>query len=116
MQNLREHRKFIDFERFYSPFLKSLRHYLSMGPFNNYVTLKLPFFDQPTTRHHASSRMITRPLPLLSYVTPDTDPSLYHLFLFLEVEKKPKIRQRYAPNHDTFTHAFRQLNQIVRFK
>ena len=88
MQNLREHRKFLDSEKFYFPFLKSLRRYLSMGPFNNYVTLKLPFFDQPTTRHHASSRMITRPLPLLRYVTPDTDPSLYHLFLFLEVEKK----------------------------
>ena len=42
-----------------------------MGPFNNYVTLKLPFFDP---------------------------------------------RYAYAPNHDTFTHVFKQLNQIVRFK
>ena len=27
-----------------------------------------------------------------------------------------KKEQVYAPTHDTFTHAFKQLNQIVRFK
>ena len=68
------------------------------------MTLKLPFFDQPTTRHHASSRMIRRPLSLLRYVTPDTDPSLYHLFLFLEVEKNKK-KQRYDKDtHPTMIH------------
>ena len=83
MQNLREHRKFLDFEKFYFPFLKSLRRYLSMGPSNNYVTLKLPFFDQPTTRHHATSRM--KP-PLLRYVTPDTDPPFIIYFCFLKLK------------------------------
>ena len=52
------------------------------------VTLKLPFFNPPNPNHYTSSCMITRtPLP---YVTPDTDTILYHLFLFLEVEKNPK--------------------------
>ena len=41
------------------------------GPLINYVTLKLPFFDQPIPHHHALSRIITR--SLLRYVTPDTD-------------------------------------------
>ena len=39
--------------------------------------------------HHASSRMITT--PFLHYVTPDIVTPLYHLFLFFEVEKKPKV-------------------------
>ena len=56
------------------------------GLFNNYVTLKLLFFDPPTPYHHALSRMITR--PSLRYVTPDTDNPLCHLSLFFEVEKK----------------------------
>ena len=73
--------------------------------------LKLSFFKTPTPHHHASSRMITR--TPLRYVTSDTDASLYHLFLFFEVEKKP---QRYLPTHDTSTHVFNQLNQIVKFK
>ena len=45
----------------------------------------------------------------LSALKPDTDnlppPTLYHLFLFFEAEKK-----------DTYTHVFKQRNQIVRFK
>ena len=61
---------------------------LTMGLFNNYVRLKLSFFNPPTPIYHASSRMTTR--PLLHYVTPDTDNPLFHLFLFFEVEKKPK--------------------------
>ena len=87
-----------------------------MGLFINHVTLKLPFFEPPTPHHHASSRMITR-LPL-RYVAPDTDtppphpPTFLIYFSFLKL-KKP---QRYAPNHDTSTHVFKQLNQIVRFK
>ena len=54
-----------------------------MGMFNNYVTLKVPFFDQPTTRHHATSRM--KP-PLLRYVTPDTDPPFIIYFCFLKLK------------------------------
>ena len=77
---------------------------------------KLPLLTNPppaiTLRHEWSQD----PSPLLRYVTPDTDPSLYHLFLFFEVEKKTKIRQRYALTHDTSTHVFMQLIQIVRFK
>ena len=61
-----------------------------MGLFNKYVTLKLPFFDQPTIRHHASSRRSQCPSPLLRYVPPDTDPPLYHLFLIFEVVKKQR--------------------------
>ena len=43
----------------------------------------------------------------LSALKPDTDnpPTIYHLFLFFEAEKK-----------DTSTHVFKQRNQIVRFK
>ena len=87
-----------------------------MGSFNKYAMLKLRFFDQSTIRHHASSRRSQYLSPLLRYVTPDIDPPLYHLFLIFEVVKKTKIRQRYAPTHDTSTHVFRKLNQIVRFK
>ena len=58
--------------------------------------------------------MISR--PHLCYVNPATDnpfpPSFYHSFLFFEVEKT----QRYVPTHDTSTHVFKQLNQIVTFK
>ena len=67
-----------------------------MGLFNNYVMLKLTFFDPPTPHHHALSQMITK--PPLPYVTPDTYTSLYHLFLFFEVEKKNKDR------HPLMTH------------
>ena len=66
------------------------------GPFNNYVTLKLPFFDPPTPHHHVSSRIITR--PPLCYVTPDSDTPLYQLFLLIEIEKKNK------DTHPTMTH------------
>ena len=71
--------------------------------------LRLPFFDPPTPHHHA----VRPPRPPLRYLMPDTDISLYHLFLFFEVEK---ITQRYAPTHDKSTHVFKQLNQSVRFK
>ena len=49
----------------------------------------------------------------LHHVTPDTDTTstLYHSFLFFDVEKN-----MYAPIHDTYAHVFKQLNQIVRFK
>ena len=68
--------------------------------FNNDVTLKLLFFDQPNPHHHASLRMITK--PSLLYVTPDTNsPRLYHLFLFFEVEKKKK--PRFLRNQAIFT-------------
>ena len=49
--------------------------------------------------HHTSSRMIKRS-------------PFYNLYLFLEAEKKTKIRTI----HDTSIHVFKQLNQIVRFK
>ena len=60
----------------------------ALRPFNNYVML--PSFEPPIPYHHASSRMITR--PTIHCVTPDIDtpPPLYHLFLFLEVEKENK--------------------------
>ena len=61
-----------------------------MGMFNNYVTLKLPFFDQPTTRHHATSRM--KP-PLLRYVTPDTDPPFIIYFCFLKLKKNKDMKK-----------------------
>ena len=78
------------------------------GPFNNYVTLKLPSFDTPTLHHHASSRLITE--PLLHYFTLLTQiPPFIIYFSFL------KLKKRYAPTNDTSTHAFKQLNQIVRF-
>ena len=80
------------------------------GPFNNYVTLKLSFFDLPTSHHHTSSWVIKR--PSLSYVTP-TQIRPYHLFLFLKLKK---TTPRYKPTYDTFTHAFKRLNQINRFK
>ena len=87
------------------------------GLFNNYVTQKFPFFDTPTppTPLPSPSRFITNghKTPPLRYVTPDTDTSLYHLFLFFEVEKKS---QRYASTYGTSTHVFKQQNQIVRFK
>ena len=69
-----------------------------MGLFNNYVALKLPFFNPPTPHHHASSRMIE----WLRYVTPNTDTSLYHLFLLFEDEKKPKTRTRSLLYGDLF--------------
>ena len=80
--------------------------------FNNYVILKLSFFNPPHPYHHGSSRMITRPPS--RYVTSDIDtpPLLYQLFLFFQVKKT----QRCALTHDTSTHVFKQLNQIVRFK
>ena len=85
-------------------FIKKLSELLEL--FNNYFTLKLSFFEAshfitndqktPLTLHHARHRY-----------------PLYHLFLFFEVEKTPsKIRT----NHNTFTHVFKQLNEIVRFK
>ena len=46
-------------------------------------------------------------------LNPKADTHFYHLFLFFEVEKNS---QGYEPNHDTSTHVFKQLNQIVRFK
>ena len=59
---------------------------------------KLPFFDRPTTRHDASSQMITRaanPAPLNPPLTLrhawHRSP-LYHLFLIFEFENK---KQRY---------------------
>ena len=62
------------------------------GPFNNYVALKLTFFEPPTPHHHASSRMITR--PPLRFVTPDTDTRLPFIicFSFLKLKRKTKIR------------------------
>ena len=66
------------------------------GLFINYVTLKLPFLNLPISHHHVSSWMITR--APLRYVTPETDTPLYHLFLFFEVEKKPK------DTHSPMTH------------
>ena len=92
-----------------------------MGQFNNYVTLKLPFYDPPTIpptitlRHEWSQNLFS----LLRYVTPDAYPTtLYHLFFFFEFEKKKQQtnKQRYAFTHDTSTHVFKQLNQIVSFK
>ena len=78
------------------------------GTFNNYVTQKLLFFDTPTLHHHASSRLITG--TLLHYVTLLTQiPPFIIYFSFL------KLKKRYAPTNDTSTHAFKQLNQIVRF-
>ena len=55
--------------------------------------------------------MITKPPYVTSRLT--QIPPLYHLFLFFEVEEE---KQRYAPTHDTFTHVFKELNQIVRLK
>ena len=46
------------------------RNSYPLGPFNNYVTLKLAFFYPPTTHHHASWQIITR--PSLRYVMSDT--------------------------------------------
>ena len=54
-------------------FFNSLTHLFPMHPFfttwrelfNNYVTLKLPFFWPTHPHHHVSLRMITRPLLLL---------------------------------------------------
>ena len=46
-------------------------------------------------------------------LNPKADTHFYHLFLFFEVEKNS---QGYEPTHDTSTHVFNQLNQIVRFK
>ena len=83
---------------------------LSKVLFNNYVTLKLPFFDPPIPHHHASSRMITR--PHLRYVKFDTDAPFIIYFSFLNSKKTPKIRTL----HNTSTHIFKQLNQIARFK
>ena len=76
---------FISFSFFFqNARLKTLYQQLYWGLFNNYVTLKLPFFWTTHPHHHASSQMITK--PPLCYVTPDTDTPLYHLFLFFEVE------------------------------
>ena len=82
-----------------------------MGLFNNYVTLKLPFFETPTPHYHVSSR--------IDHKTPFTLRQVWHgytpfiiYFSFLKL-KKP---QRYAPTHDTSIHVFKQLNQIARFK
>ena len=62
----------------------------NLGLFNNYVTLKLPFFNPPTPHHYASSRMIAKlHLRHAWHIKP-----LYHLFLFFEVEKNPKINTR----------------------
>ena len=44
----------------------------------------------------------------LGYVTPDTDTPLYHLFLFLEIEKKDM--------HPPMTHVFTQINQNVELE
>ena len=57
---------------------------------NNYIKLKLPFFDPPTLHHQGSSRMITR--PPLRYVTPDTDTHPLSIISFLKLKKKTKIR------------------------
>ena len=66
-----------------------------MGQFNNYVTLKLPFYDPPTTPPTIS---------LLRYVTPVEDPTtLYHLFFFFEVEKKKK-KQTNKDTHSPMIH------------
>ena len=35
--------------------------FCNKGSFNNYATLKLPFFDPPIPHHQVSSQMITRP-------------------------------------------------------
>ena len=70
---------------------------LLKGPFNNYVTLKLPF--RFITNDHKTP---------LRYVPPDTDtppPSFYDLFFFFEAERTNK-EQRNVPTHDTSTHVF----------
>ena len=64
----------------------------------------------PPRHHHASSWMVTR--HPLTYVTPVTNPpSPCIIYLSFLIKK-----QRYAPTHGTFTHVFKQLSQIVRFK
>ena len=77
-----------------------------MGQFNNYVTLKLPFYDPPTIpptitlRHEWSQNLFS----LLRYVTPDADPTtLYHLFFFFEVEKKNN-KQTNKDTHSPMIH------------
>ena len=60
-------------------------------PFNNYTTLKLPFFDPPTPHHDDSSWMIHDLFYVTSRLT-QLPPPLYHLFLFFEVKKKIKTR------------------------
>ena len=74
------------------------------GLLNNSVTLKVPLKPPPsrlTTNNQKSP---------LRYIRPDTDtPPLpdYHLFHFLE---------KHALTYNTFTHVFKRLNQIVKFK
>ena len=48
----------------------------------------------------------------LRYVTPDTDTPFIIFFSFFEFEKNLKD----TPTHDSFTHVFKQPNQILRFK
>ena len=71
------------------PLLLVLLSLLPRGPFNNYVTLKLPFSDSPPTItfHHEWSQ---DPSYITSRLT--QIPRLYHLFLFFWSWKKPKIR------------------------
>ena len=72
------------------------------GLFNNYVTLKLPFFDR-----NLPSRFIANDLKTPLYLTS----RLYHFFLFWSWKKTPKIR-----THDTSNDVFKPLNQFIRFK
>ena len=85
--------------------------------FNKYVTLKVSFFKPlplpPSPQHYASPfiphnhKFLRRSVhtwhryPLLSFIS------------FVWSEKK---QQRYTPTHDTSTHVFNKLNQIVRIK
>ena len=81
------------------------------GLLSNYVTLKLSFFDPPT--HPPPSHFITN-----DHKTAITLPHAWHRYPPSSFDyhfwswKKP---QRYATTQDRFTHAVKQLNQIVRF-
>ena len=92
-----------------------------MGPFNNCVTLKLPFFDPPTLHHHASSRIITRPPS--HYVTPDRDTPVYHLIEHLVTLLPEFPDSRYAPfyllcrfsQYNLYVYVSNKENNLVNF-
>ena len=82
--------------------------YINQVLFSNQVTLKLLFFGLFTIMlHHewlqGCPYVMSRPTQIPSFIIS---------LSFLKLKKK----QRYPPTHDTSTHVFKQLNQIVRFK
>ena len=86
-----------------------------MGPFNNYVTLKLPLLTNPPPAITLRHEWLQDPSPILRYVTPDTDPPFIIYFSFLKLKRK-QIYDKISIHPYTSTHVFMQLNQIVRFK